>query len=370
MKVHAVAKVRLDADGRVTGVEWGPVNTATNEWHTDPAVADVSEVVAAIAPPRGRVRALPDRHGLDADAALPGRRLRQRLARRSTSTARRRTSTRSTTCCASRAERAAHGRQRRRLLVACLCAAWCGTCREYRATFEALSGGFAGEADFAWVDVEDEADALGDLDIENFPTLLIADADDPVPRPGDAAGADRRAAGAERPRRRVRRRTARPELARGCGALVGGAAADGAKVARHKHRTIRLCRADADLTSGVDLFRRSPCRLPHTLLPDPPPRPALAALVRRRASSAPPARLAAAGPTLLNVSYDVARELYKEINPAFRAHWKQQTGEDVTVNQSHGGSSKQARSVIDGLEADVVTMNQASDIDVLASAAS
>jgi sulfate transport system substrate-binding protein len=76
----------------------------------------------------------------------------------------------------------------------------------------------------------------------------------------------------------------------------------------------------------------------------------------------------AAGPTLLNVSYDVARELYKDINPAFQRAWKQQTGEDVTVNQSHGGSSKQARSVIDGLEADVVTMNQASDIDAIARA--
>src|SRR3954471_2506955 len=77
----------------------------------------------------------------------------------------------------------------------------------------------------------------------------------------------------------------------------------------------------------------------------------------------------AAGPiTLLNVSYDVARELYKEINPAFQRTWKQQTGEDVSVNQSHGGSSKQARSVIDGLEADVVTMNQSSDIDAIARA--
>jgi len=74
----------------------------------------------------------------------------------------------------------------------------------------------------------------------------------------------------------------------------------------------------------------------------------------------------AAGPTLLNVSYDVARELYKEINPAFQKQWKQQTGEDLTINQSHGGSSKQARSVLEGLEADVVTMNQSSDIDVLA----
>src|SRR4051794_20792800 len=77
---------------------------------------------------------------------------------------------------------------------------------------------------------------------------------------------------------------------------------------------------------------------------------------------------AVAATTLLNVSYDVARELYKEINPAFQRSWKQQTGEDVTVNQSHGGSSKQARAVIDGLEADVVTMNQASDIDAIARA--
>jgi sulfate transport system substrate-binding protein len=74
----------------------------------------------------------------------------------------------------------------------------------------------------------------------------------------------------------------------------------------------------------------------------------------------------AAEKTLLNVSYDVARELFKDINPAFQRAWKQQTGEDVKVDQSHGGSSKQARAVLDGLEADVVTMNQSSDIDVLA----
>lgn len=61
-----------------------------------------------------------------------------------------------------------------RLLVACLCAAWCGSCRDDRATFQGLAERFTGEADFAWVDVEDEADSLGDLDIENFPTLLIA----------------------------------------------------------------------------------------------------------------------------------------------------------------------------------------------------
>ncbi|GLT20559.1 sulfate-binding protein [Zoogloea oryzae] len=79
----------------------------------------------------------------------------------------------------------------------------------------------------------------------------------------------------------------------------------------------------------------------------------------------------AAGPahadaTLLNVSYDVSRELYKEINPAFVAHWQKTAGEKLTINQSHGGSSKQIQSVIAGLDADVVTMNQAADLDVLA----
>jgi sulfate transport system substrate-binding protein len=73
-----------------------------------------------------------------------------------------------------------------------------------------------------------------------------------------------------------------------------------------------------------------------------------------------------AAPPLLNVSYDVSREFYKDYNAAFVRHWKQTTGEDMAVNQSHGGSSKQARTVLDGLEADVVTMNQSSDIDVLA----
>ena len=74
----------------------------------------------------------------------------------------------------------------------------------------------------------------------------------------------------------------------------------------------------------------------------------------------------AADPELLNVSYDVARELYKDINPAFVAEWKKTSGETVTIKQSHGGSSKQARAVADGLEASVVTMNQANDIDMLA----
>jgi sulfate transport system substrate-binding protein len=74
----------------------------------------------------------------------------------------------------------------------------------------------------------------------------------------------------------------------------------------------------------------------------------------------------AADVELLNVSYDVARELYKDINPAFIAEWKKSTGETVNIKQSHGGSSKQARAVADGLEASVVTMNQANDIDMLA----
>jgi sulfate transport system substrate-binding protein len=69
--------------------------------------------------------------------------------------------------------------------------------------------------------------------------------------------------------------------------------------------------------------------------------------------------------TLLNVSYDVSREFYKDFNAAFSAHWKKTTGQTVTLNQSHGGSSRQARSVADGLEADVITMNQHNDIDFL-----
>jgi sulfate/thiosulfate transport system substrate-binding protein len=76
---------------------------------------------------------------------------------------------------------------------------------------------------------------------------------------------------------------------------------------------------------------------------------------------------ARADAVLLNVSYDVTREFYKEVDTSFAAHWKSVTGEDVTIKQSHGGSSKQARAVMDGLEADVVTMNQAPDINILAS---
>ena len=70
--------------------------------------------------------------------------------------------------------------------------------------------------------------------------------------------------------------------------------------------------------------------------------------------------------TLLNVSYDPTRELYQELNVAFARQWKARTGSTVTVRQSHGGSGKQARAVLDGLEADVVTLALAYDVDVLA----
>lgn len=77
--------------------------------------------------------------------------------------------------------------------------------------------------------------------------------------------------------------------------------------------------------------------------------------------------LFAAGPVkLLNVSYDPTRELYQEINAAFAKQWKAKTGADVQISQSHGGSGKQARSVIDGLQADVVTLALAYDIDSIA----
>ncbi|HEX7863242.1 MAG TPA: sulfate ABC transporter substrate-binding protein [Verrucomicrobiae bacterium] len=69
--------------------------------------------------------------------------------------------------------------------------------------------------------------------------------------------------------------------------------------------------------------------------------------------------------TLLNVSYDPTRELYAEINPAFSKYWKAKSGQTVNVQQSHGGSGKQARSVIDGLQADVVTLALAYDVDAL-----
>ena len=69
--------------------------------------------------------------------------------------------------------------------------------------------------------------------------------------------------------------------------------------------------------------------------------------------------------TLLNVSYDPTRELYVDYNKAFAKHWKEKTGQDVSVKQSHGGSGKQARSIIDGIDADVATLALAGDIDAL-----
>jgi sulfate/thiosulfate-binding protein len=68
---------------------------------------------------------------------------------------------------------------------------------------------------------------------------------------------------------------------------------------------------------------------------------------------------------ILNTSYDVARELFAEINPKFQAYWKEKTGEDITIQQSHAGSSAQAAAILQGLKADVVTFNQSTDVDVL-----
>ncbi|WP_312440423.1 substrate-binding domain-containing protein, partial [Janthinobacterium sp.] len=73
----------------------------------------------------------------------------------------------------------------------------------------------------------------------------------------------------------------------------------------------------------------------------------------------------AADITLLNVSYDPTRELYQDVNTAFAKEWKGKTGDNVKIKQSHGGSGKQARAVLDGLEADVVTLALAYDIDAL-----
>jgi sulfate/thiosulfate-binding protein len=81
---------------------------------------------------------------------------------------------------------------------------------------------------------------------------------------------------------------------------------------------------------------------------------------------APHAAAAGKSVILLNVSYDPTREFYDAFNAAFAAQWKRQTGDIVTVNQSHGGSGKQARAVIDGLDADVVTLGLAYDVDALA----
>ncbi|PKO86723.1 MAG: sulfate ABC transporter substrate-binding protein [Betaproteobacteria bacterium HGW-Betaproteobacteria-12] len=77
------------------------------------------------------------------------------------------------------------------------------------------------------------------------------------------------------------------------------------------------------------------------------------------------ASAALADAALLNVSYDVARDVYKDYNPLFQKHWKAKSGETLELKQSHAGSSKQVRAVADGLEADVVTMNQVNDIEFL-----
>src|SRR5262245_8636785 len=79
-----------------------------------------------------------------------------------------------------------------------------------------------------------------------------------------------------------------------------------------------------------------------------------------------PQASAAGTVTLLNVSYDPTRELYEAYNAAFAKYWKDKTGQDVKINQSHGGSGKQARSVIDGLQADVVTLALAAAVDGIA----
>jgi sulfate transport system substrate-binding protein len=91
-----------------------------------------------------------------------------------------------------------------------------------------------------------------------------------------------------------------------------------------------------------------------------------ATLAAQAAAPAAQAQPAGATVTLLNVSYDPTRELYVDFNKAFAAHWKARTGQTVVVKQSHGGSGKQARSIIDGLEADVATLALAGDTDALA----
>src|SRR5207253_4302894 len=84
------------------------------------------------------------------------------------------------------------------------------------------------------------------------------------------------------------------------------------------------------------------------------------------AAALPPAAAPAAASELLNVSYDPTRELYQDINGAFAKNWTARTGQPVTIKQSHGGSGKQARAVIDGLPADVVTLALAYDINAIA----
>jgi sulfate transport system substrate-binding protein len=94
----------------------------------------------------------------------------------------------------------------------------------------------------------------------------------------------------------------------------------------------------------------------------------LAVLAVLGAAALGPARAAAAEVRLLNVSYDPTRELYEDVNAAFAKQWKAKTGDDLVVKQSHGGSGKQARAVIDGLEADILTLALAYDVDAVAKA--
>jgi sulfate transport system substrate-binding protein len=97
--------------------------------------------------------------------------------------------------------------------------------------------------------------------------------------------------------------------------------------------------------------------------------PALAAAVLAAACVMLPPASRAASVTLLNVSYDPTRELYEDFDKAFASYWKAKTGDTVTINQSHGGSGAQARAVIDGLQADVVTLALSYDIDAIAAKA-
>ena len=92
--------------------------------------------------------------------------------------------------------------------------------------------------------------------------------------------------------------------------------------------------------------------------------PAICAAARRR----PKVTSTSKEVKLLNVSYDPTRELYADVNAAFAKQWEAKTGQKVTIEQSHGGSGKQARAVIDGLEADVVTLALAYDVDAIAKA--
>ena len=92
---------------------------------------------------------------------------------------------------------------------------------------------------------------------------------------------------------------------------------------------------------------------------------ALAAFTLAASTLVRPNLVRASELSILNVSYDPTRELYQDYNSAFGKYWKAKTGNDVTINQSHAGSGKQARAVIDGLDADVVTLALAYDIDAI-----